>query len=120
MAKRFGIGIIPYSPLGGGLLAGGILKRPKEGRRSEDIMKLVVDQNKDQVQRWEAFCGEFGEAPAPVALAWLLSNPIVTSPIIGPRTVNQVEDAMRALDIQLNKETIKRIESIWPLFGAKS
>jgi NDP-hexose 2,3-enoyl reductase len=118
VAERFGVGIIPYSPLGGGLLGGGILKPSGKGRRSEEIMRMVADMYRDQVERWEALCDELGHAPARVALAWLLTRPAVTAPIFGPRTVEQVDDAVAALDVILDEDTLKKIEEIWPPFGS--
>ena len=60
---------------------------------------------------------ELGQPPAEVALAGLLANPVVTSPIIGPRIPEQLESAMRALDLRLDKATMKRLDEIWPGAG---
>jgi aryl-alcohol dehydrogenase-like predicted oxidoreductase len=100
-AERYGIGIIPWSPLQGGLL-GGVLKKAAEGRRR-------------QGQRsHEDLCDELGENPANVALAWLLHQPAVTAPIIGPRTIEQFDDAQRAVKLTLSEETLRQLDAIFP------
>jgi aryl-alcohol dehydrogenase-like predicted oxidoreductase len=60
--------------------------------------------------------GDGGE-PANVALAWLLSNPVVTAPIIGPRTIEQLDDTLRTLEITLDSDTLKKIDDIFPAVG---
>ena len=108
---KFGVGVIPWSPLGGGLL-GGVLDGPTEGRRSG--LSKEIEARRPQLERWEALAKELGEKPADVALAWLLKNPAVTGPIIGPRTNEQLDGSLRALDIVLSEETLKTIDEIWP------
>lgn len=111
--EAYGVGIIPWSPLGGGLL-GGILNKPSEGRRAG--MDKQIEANRDKLERWEALCAEMNEQPADVALAWLLSNKAVTAPIIGPRTVEQLDGSLRALDIEITDETRKKLDEIFPGF----
>jgi aryl-alcohol dehydrogenase-like predicted oxidoreductase len=111
VCRAYGLGLMLYSPLGGGLLAGGALQPAKEGRRAS--LKLS-ERQREQVQAYEALCRELGEAPANVALAWLLHNPVVTAPIVGPRTVAQLEGCLRALEIQLSDELLARLDAIWP------
>ena len=111
--EAYGVGVIPWSPLGGGLL-GGVLDKPKEGRRAE--MDEQIEANRSKLEPWEALCKEIGEAPADVALAWLLSNKIVTAPIIGPRTIEQLNGSLRALEISLSDETLKKLDEIFPGF----
>jgi NDP-hexose C3-ketoreductase / dTDP-4-oxo-2-deoxy-alpha-D-pentos-2-ene 2,3-reductase len=112
--QALGVGLIPWSPLGGGLL-GGVLRKTSAGRRagSERIQRLV-ETRRAQLERWEAFCDAYGEAPADVALAWVLANPAVTSPILGPRTLEQLHGSMRALAITLDAEAMRRLDEIWP------
>jgi aryl-alcohol dehydrogenase-like predicted oxidoreductase len=109
----FGLGLIPWSPLGGGLLAGA-LSAVKEGRRSAESFQKEVEARRMQLEKYERFCGELGEEPADVALAWLLSNPAVTAPIIGPRTIQQLEDSLHALEVKLTKEQLAKLDEIWP------
>jgi len=116
-ARDLGVGILPYSPLGSGLLAGGVLDKPTTGRRSSSLMQYVAGQNRERVERYETLCRELGESPAVVALAWLLAQPGVTSPVLGPRTIEQVTGTVRALDLQLDDEARKRLEEIWPRYG---
>jgi len=111
-----GMGLIPYSPLGGGLLAGA-LGKVTEGRRSQDYMVGEIEQNRQQLERWEALCKELGERPADVALAWLLHQPAVTAPIIGPRTEEQLLGSLRALDVKLPDEVLRKLDEIFPGTG---
>lgn len=111
--EYYGLGLIPWSPLGGGLLAGA-LEKASEGRRAEERMQEAVEEHQDQLEAYESLCQELGEEPANVALAWLLHNPAVTAPIIGPRTMEQFEGGLRALEIELSDEFLSRLDDIWP------
>ena len=71
--REYGMGFIPYSPLSGGLLAGA-LSKVEEGRRSSEYLQGEIQEHRDQLERWEALCGELGERPSDVALAWLLRS----------------------------------------------
>src|SRR3954452_2026695 len=95
--EAYGVGLLPWSPLGSGLLGGSVGQG--DGRRASDGMKLAAEWLKDTLGSWEALCSELGERPADVAIAWLLSNPVVTAPIIGPRTMEQFENSLRSVDI---------------------
>jgi len=112
-ARQFGLGVIPYSPLGGGIL-GGILKKPDKGRRAGEHAQKKLAKHRAQVDRYEAFCRELGEQPADVALAWILADPVITAPIIGPRTMEQLAGTMRSLDLKLDPTAMKRLDEIWP------
>jgi len=112
-SQAYGVGVIPWSPLDGGLL-GGVLQKIEEGRRaSEDIQKRI-EKKRSQIEQYEAFCKALGEHPADVALAWLLHQPAVTAPIIGPRTLDQLTGSLRALEIKLSEESLKKQDEIWP------
>jgi len=111
--EGYGLGVIPWSPLGSGML-GGALKKAAEGRRAEGGVQERIEKNRDKIERYEALCAELGEHPAHVALAWLLANPVVTAPITGPRTLEQLDDSLRALEIKLSQETMQRLDEIWP------
>ena len=108
-----GIGILPWSPLSGGLL-GGVLRKAREGRRASDRIVKRTEEKRAQLERWEALCADLGHDPADVAVAWMLGNPAITSPIIGPRTLAQLEGSMRALEITLTPETLAALDEIWP------
>jgi aryl-alcohol dehydrogenase-like predicted oxidoreductase len=116
----YGVGVIPWSPLGGGLLGGVLAKQANEGRRAKEAIQKRIERHRPQLEAWEGLCRELGEEPANVALAWLLSNPAVTAPIVGPRTSAQLDGLLRALEIELSKETLGRIDQIWPGPGGKS
>jgi aryl-alcohol dehydrogenase-like predicted oxidoreductase len=109
----YGLGLIPYSPLGGGLL-GGVLQKLEEGRRGSERMKHAVERNRTQLEAYEDLCADMGEKPADVALAWLLHNPVVTAPIIGPRTMEQLDGSTHALEITLSEKALIELDEIWP------
>jgi aryl-alcohol dehydrogenase-like predicted oxidoreductase len=111
--EAYGVGLLPYSPLGAGLLAGS-LREATEGRRANDGMKAAADWLKDMLGKWDKLCAELGERPADVALAWLLANPVVTAPIIGPRTLEQFEGSLRSTEIQLDADVLSRLDRIFP------
>lgn len=117
--RHYGLGIIPWSPLAGGLL-GGVLQKAKEGRRASEQIEKRIEKQHAQIEAYENFCAELGEKPADVALAWLLKNPVVTSPIIGPRTMEQFDGSLRALDIQLDEAAMKKLDEIWPGPGGEA
>lgn len=111
--EHYGLGLLPWSPLGGGLL-GGILGEPSEGRRSSPGVQNGLSEARTKIEAYESLCTEIGIKPGVVALAWLLKQPVVTAPIIGPRTVGQLEQAVSALAIMLDEETMKRLDEIFP------
>jgi len=111
--QAYGVGVIPWSPLAGGLL-GGILRKASEGRSASEQVRQRLEQHRPRVQEYEAFCDELGERPSEVALAWLLHQPAVTAPIVGPRTMEQFEQSLRALDVTLDDKALDRLDRIWP------
>jgi aryl-alcohol dehydrogenase-like predicted oxidoreductase len=117
--RAYGVGVLPWSPLGGGLL-GGALAKQKEGRRAEDSLAKKLAEVRPQIEAWETLCREIGHEPANVALAWLLANPAVTAPIVGPRTQAQLEGALRALEITITPEIAKRLDEIFPGPGGEA
>ncbi|MBU2493787.1 MAG: aldo/keto reductase [Bacteroidetes bacterium] len=112
----YGVGIIPWSPLEGGLL-GGVGKNITEGRRNTDEVINKYKINKEQIDKWEKFCGDINEDPANTALAWLIHQPTVDAPIIGPRTLIQLENSMRAVEIKFEKSQMDKLDIIFPPAG---
>ena len=113
-ATHYGLGILPWSPLHGGLL-GGVLKKDRDGkRRLVGRAKDAVEKDRDRIQAWEDLADDLGHEPGDVALAWLLAQPAVTAPIIGPRTQDQLDAAVRALDVRLDDDARTRIDAIFP------
>jgi len=113
-AIAYGVGVIPWSPLEGGLL-GGVLKSEREGRRRlAGRAKALVEAHQERIQAYEDLCDKIGEEPANVALGWLLHQDGVTAPIIGPRTLAQFDAAQRALDITLDPEVLRQLGEIFP------
>ncbi|MEJ2747401.1 MAG: aldo/keto reductase [Anaerolineae bacterium] len=111
--QKYGLGLIPWSPLGGGLLAG-VLQKIEKGRRASERLQNDIDKYRPQLEQWEAFCADLGEHPADVALAWLLGQTAVTAPIIGPRTMEQLTGSLRALEIKLTGDQLAKLDKIWP------
>lgn len=117
--RHYGLGFIPWSPLAGGLL-GGALRKLESGRRMDDAMQQRIEAKRPQLERYEALCRDLGEEPATVALAWLLHNPLVTAPIIGPRTLEQLESAVRATEVILDEATLMALDVIFPGPGGEA
>ncbi len=115
----YGVAILPWSPLGGGLL-GGVLEKASAGRRAMPRLKERIEKNRPRLERWERLCAELGRPPADVALAWLLHRPGVTAPIVGPRTMEQLEAALRAAELGLDAPTLARVDEIWPGPGGEA
>ncbi|HEU0130411.1 MAG TPA: aldo/keto reductase [Mycobacteriales bacterium] len=111
--EAYGLGLIPWSPLMRGLL-GGILRKAKEGRSASERTQELLEQHRPAIEQYEAFCDDLGEDPANVGLAWLLSRPVVTAPIIGPRTLDQLTGALRAVEIELDEKALNRLDEIFP------
>jgi aryl-alcohol dehydrogenase-like predicted oxidoreductase len=111
--QAYGVGVTPWSPLGGGVL-GGVRDGSAAGRRGDAGMQRRIDSMRPQLEAWEKLCADLGEHPADVALAWLLSNPAVTAPIIGPRTTEQFTGSLRAIDIQLDANVLEQLDRIFP------
>jgi aryl-alcohol dehydrogenase-like predicted oxidoreductase len=117
--RAYGLGIVAWSPLSGGALAGGVAGTTT-GRRAEDLRQQFYAKNKDKMDQYVALCKEMGEKPADVALAWVLHNPVVTGPIIGPRTTAQLEANLHALEITLSPEVLAKLDAIWPGPGGEA
>ncbi|MER7211393.1 MULTISPECIES: aldo/keto reductase [Streptosporangium] len=111
--EDYGLGLIPWSPLAGGLL-GGILKKIDKGRSASERMVEELNKHRAKIERYEAFCEELGEDPANVGLAWLLHQKVVTAPIIGPRTHEQLDGTTRALEINLDDKALATLNEIFP------
>ncbi|GAA2285653.1 aldo/keto reductase [Nonomuraea roseoviolacea subsp. roseoviolacea] len=111
--EDYGVGVIPWSPLGGGLL-GGVLRKIDKGRSASDHMVKQLEKHRDAIEQYEKFCDELGEEPANVALAWLLTRPAVTAPIIGPRTIEQLDGSLRTLEIKLDEQALARLDELFP------
>ena len=118
-AIEHGIGIIPWSPLHGGLLSGALRKQQENsaGRSASGRSADGLAENRETVEAYEKLCAEIGQDPANVALAWLLSRPGVTAPIIGPRTMAQLDGPLEALTTSLDDPTLSRLDELFPPIG---
>ena len=99
---------------------GGALQKLESGRRASEESLKEINENRSKLEQYESLCKQLGEPPAAVALAWLLHNPIVTAPIIGPRTIEQLESTLRATDITLDETTLKKLDEIFPGPGGEA
>jgi aryl-alcohol dehydrogenase-like predicted oxidoreductase len=117
--REYGIGIIPWSPLKEGLLAG-ILQKKVKKRSSRKRPEISFEKYYSQIQQYELFCQELGEKPSSIALAWLLHNPAVAAPIIGPRTISHLIDNVNSINIKLSEDILKKLDSIWPGPGGEA
>ncbi|MBJ9974440.1 aldo/keto reductase [Pseudomonas sp. S75] len=117
--RHFGIGLIPWSPIGMGLL-GGVLRKIAGGRRATPHLQQRIELLRPQLEAYEALCDELGAAPADVALAWLLQNPVVTAALSGPRTAEQLRENLKALELKLSASTLSRLDTIWPGPGGEA
>jgi NDP-hexose C3-ketoreductase / dTDP-4-oxo-2-deoxy-alpha-D-pentos-2-ene 2,3-reductase len=115
-ARHYGLGMIPWSPLHGGVL-GGVLRKQKEGGASRGGSGRSADtlaKHRKTIEAYEKMCADIGEDPADVGLAWLLAQDGVTGPIIGPRTAEQLDGSLRALAITLDEGTLARLDELFP------
>lgn len=117
--RALGIGLLPWSPLAEGLLAG-ILGGVIGVRKQTEIVQKQLAKVRKQVQEYEAFCSSSGREPESVALAWLLKNPIVSSVIIGPRTIEQLNGMIEGMKVSLHENDMTTLNSIWPGPGGEA
>lgn len=115
-ARELGIGILVWGPLAGGLLSENALQ-PSEASRGKDNQSWMGEALRKQLERFAELCGQLGEKQSDVALAWLLQREGVTAPIMGIRTLNQLESAVHALDIHLEEDFLAELDKIFPGYG---
>lgn len=101
-------------------MLGGVLQKMAAGRRASPHMQERINHLRPQLEAWEALCEEIGETPADVALAWLLQNPVVTTVLSGPRTVEQLRQNLNALSVKLSAQTLKKLDTLWPGPGGEA
>jgi aryl-alcohol dehydrogenase-like predicted oxidoreductase len=111
--RSLGIGLIPYSPLHLGLLAGA-LETATDGGTSDASTLQRTEAYRDQLEAYEGLCRELGSNPAEVALAWLLRNPVVATTVVGATTIEELQSDLGALSVQLDAEVAERLDQIWP------
>jgi NDP-hexose C3-ketoreductase / dTDP-4-oxo-2-deoxy-alpha-D-pentos-2-ene 2,3-reductase len=115
-ARHYGLGVIPWSPLHGGAL-GGVLRKQREGGASRGTSGHAADaiaERRGAIEAYEKLCADIGEDPAHLGLAWLLAQDGVTGPIIGPRTVEQLDSSLRALSITFDDGTLAKLDELFP------
>lgn len=111
--QAYGIGLIPWSPLARGVL-GGALTPSATGRRAEEDVRKDIETRRTKLEAYEKLCATLQSTPAAVALAWLLHQPVVTSPIIGPRTMEQLTSAMQSLKLTMGPDQLKALDEMFP------
>lgn len=113
-AQEYGLGVIPWSPLQSGLL-GGALRKEREGSAGSRTTRRLTDSAiRTQIQSYEDLLDKHAIDPGEAALAWLLTRPGVTGPIVGPRTAEQLESALRAVELELSDEVLSSLDEIFP------
>jgi NDP-hexose C3-ketoreductase / dTDP-4-oxo-2-deoxy-alpha-D-pentos-2-ene 2,3-reductase len=125
-ARHYGIGLLPWSPLAGGLLAGSLAKA-SGGRRGDESALLGhnareqrIADNRASLEKYEALAGELDVSPTALALAWLLSRPGVTAPVLGPRTLDQLNGSLPAFDVNIDDQTSGRLDELFPGPGGEA
>ncbi|KIF75019.1 oxidoreductase [Streptomyces sp. 150FB] len=116
-AQEYGLGVIPWSPLQGGLLGGAIRKEREGATGGRTTERLANTALRTQIQSYEDLLDKHGIDPGEAALAWLLTRPGVTGPITGPRTIEQLESALRAVELELSDEVLASLDEIFPGTG---
>lgn len=116
--QALGLGFLCWSPLQGGLLSGGVLKKVANGQRTQKYANELTPERLKLLQDYHALCAEYGQDEAAVSLTWLLSRPGVTAPLIGPRTVEQLEDSLKALEFAAPSELCEKLDGLFPGPGA--
>jgi aryl-alcohol dehydrogenase-like predicted oxidoreductase len=116
--QDLGLGVIPWSPLNGGLLGGVIRKERDSSRRNAGRAADEIERRRPQLEAYEDLCEELGEEPATVGLAWLLTRPAVTAPIVGPRLADHLDGAVRATEITLDDKVLTRLDELFPGYKA--
>jgi len=111
--EHYGLGLIPWSPLKGGILGGALAKADK-GRRTTELAQRNLEKHRPKLEAFEKLCATIDTPPARVAMAWLLAQPSVTAPIIGPRTIEQLDESVQMLETRLDEATMKKLEAIFP------
>ncbi|GAA0227076.1 aldo/keto reductase [Actinomadura nitritigenes] len=117
-AQVYGLGVVPWSPLHGGIL-GGVLRKQSEGRTARSGSGLWAKMLEDpaeraRIQAYEDLCDKHGVEAGDVGLAWLLTRPGVTGPIVGPRVQEQFDSALRAVELELSEEFLAALDEIFP------
>jgi NDP-hexose 2,3-enoyl reductase len=113
-AQAYGVGVLPWSPLGRGMLAGILAKESQGGLHGNRVKGDALDRHRPQLERYEELCRETGVPPEQVALAWVLSRPGITAPIVGPVTPEQLDGAVQALDLRLEDAVLATLDDIFP------
>lgn len=119
MAQAEGLAVFPYGPLGGGLLTGryGVGLRPESGRLVDNAMyktRYEADANYEVASRFVALAAEVGVHPVSLAIAWVASHPAVTGPLLGARSLEQLEPALAAAEVAMTPELRARISALSP------
>ncbi|WP_091485048.1 aldo/keto reductase [Microbacterium pygmaeum] len=117
-AQHYGLGILPWSPLAGGLLSGG--SNDAKARSNTERVSSARAERQEQLDAYDSFARERGWTPSALGLAWLLHQPGVTGPIIGPRTVEQLESAVTALEIHLSEDDLRSLDELFPGPGGQA
>ncbi|MCS6995231.1 MAG: aldo/keto reductase [Anaerolineales bacterium] len=111
VCKTYGLGVIPYSPLAGGFLTGKYRREntTPDSVRAKGLQRVCIEKNFALLDVMDGIAQAHGASVSQVALAWLLADPLITSPIIGPNRLEQLTDNLGALDVRLTDEERERL-----------
>lgn len=112
--RALGLGFLAWGPLQGGMLSGSLLRQLEGSQRSNKYAGTLSPERVEQLKQYAGLCQSFGMTEAEVSMAWLLSRPGLTAPLVGPRTVKQLEDSIQAADRRLPQELLEQIERLFP------
>jgi NDP-hexose 2,3-enoyl reductase len=117
-AEGHGLGVLPWSPLNGGLL-GGVIAKSTAGEPLDirEHRRAVLETSRPSLAAFETLCDELGHKPAQVAVAWLLAQPVVTAPVVGPLSVEHLRSALGAFSVKPNTAVLERLGELFPPVG---
>ena len=113
VCRTYGLGVIPYSPLAGGFLTGKYHRGQTDAGSARDSSRYFTERNWGILEKIEEAGAELGgKSVSQVSLAWMLANPVITAPIIGPRSVEQLQDNLGAVDIKMPPEMVDKLNEV--------
>lgn len=117
LCKELGLAFLCWSPLQGGMLSGALLRDLEEGQRSGKFLGKLSEEQYSRLVQYRALCRQYGKTEAEVSMAWLLAQKGVTAPLIGPRTVQQLEAIISILHWKLPDDLAMQLDSLFPSCG---
>lgn len=117
-SQALGVGFMCWGPLQGGMLSGSLLRDVASGQRSGKYLGNITPERMRQLEAYRELCRSYGQDEATVSMAWLLSRPGVTAPLVGPRTVAQLENSLKVMEWKLPEDLSAQLDILFPTPGA--